>query len=188
MQRVKVGERAGYAGRRLAARDRNVAGPRMPHFTFGLGSRPYGLRMRNMPPRDRGAWATLVKQMRAVTKMTGAELARRLDVDRATIWRWETGKQMPENVEVLTVFASLFGLDVEEVLATVGLRPATEEVAPTPELRFDPNVIELQRMLDDPATPPATREQVLALVKNLKALVAQQPPAPPVKRTRKKAG
>lgn len=188
MQRTNPGERAGYVRRKLATRDRNVAGPRMCRPPLVPLDLPYRLRMRNIPAPDRSAWATLVKQLRAAAKMTGAELARRLDVDRATIWRWETGKQKPDSIDVIEAFASLFAIDVEEALTAAGLRSAREEVTPSPELRFDPGVLELQRMLDDPETPDATKVQIRTMVEALRNLASSRPRTPPAAPRRRRAG
>lgn len=66
--------------------------------------------------------------------MTQSELARQLQVDRATIYRWETGQQRPENAETVARFARITGIDLDEALAAAGLRPDLEAPAePTRE-------------------------------------------------------
>jgi len=169
MQQPITLRRAARATRNNPWRHRNVA---KPHKSRPLPLRPsttYGVRVRNAG-RDRKTWAALVKQARAV--MSGAEMARRLGVDRATIWRWETGRQKPERVEIVEAFARLFRISLDEALEAAGMRPATDEVAPIPELRLDPDVLELQRMLDDPRTPEPTKQQIREMVRALKQLAA----------------
>ncbi len=179
MQRTMPGERKGYAGRRLAARKRNVAGPPTCRPAQLPTTRIYGLRMRNVEPPDRSAWAALVKQCRGVTGMTGAELSRRLDVDRATIWRWETGRQRPENVAVVEAFARLFAIDIEEALAAAGMRPQPAPHRAEP-LRpaLDPALAEAQAMLDDPNVSDVVKAQVHAMLAAMVEMARQQPQAP----------
>jgi transcriptional regulator with XRE-family HTH domain len=136
--------------------------------------------MRNTPS---GTWATLVKRMRAATGMTGADLARRLDVDRATIWRWEAGRQKPESADIVKAFADIFGLDVDDALASAGLRPA--ETEPAPREPMDPDVLAFMRMLADPETPEATKAQIRTMMRALLDLAESQPKPP---RRRKATG
>jgi transcriptional regulator with XRE-family HTH domain len=123
-----------------------------------------------------GTWATLVKRMRATTGMTGAELARRLDVDRATIWRWEAGRQKPESANLIKAFADLFGLDVDDALAAAGLRPSDSEEEPVRPAPMHPSVVKLLAMLADPDTPPAVQAQVRATLEFLDKLADTLPP------------
>jgi transcriptional regulator with XRE-family HTH domain len=115
--------------------------------------------------------------------MSGAELARRLKVDRATIWRWETGKQRPENLELVQAFADIFAMDLDDALAAAGMRPA--EVVPRVEPPMDPDVAALLRKLEDPATPPAVKERIRTMMRALVELADSQPPRAP---RRRKAG
>ena len=110
--------------------------------------------------------------------MSGAELARRLQVDRATIWRWETGKQKPEGIEVIQVFADLFGIGLDEALAAAGLRP--DDAPRTEPLRpaLDPALIEAQAMLDDPDVSPAVKAQVHLMLNAMVEMARQQPKIP----------
>lgn len=128
-----------------------------------------------------GTWATLVKRMRAATGMTGAELARRLDVDRATIWRWEAGRQKPESANLIKAFADIFGIEVEDALAAAGLRPSGEPVPAPANPPMDPDVLKLMRMLADPDTPEATKLQIRAMLRVL-ADMAEAQPKPPGRR------
>lgn len=138
----------------------------------------YGLRMRNT---EGGTWATLVKRMRQATGMTGAELARRLDVDRATIWRWEAGRQKPESADLIKSFADIFGLDLEDTLKAAGLRPSGERPARPVQAPMDPDVLKLLAMLADPDTPESTKHQIRAMMRVL-AEMAEAQPKPPRRR------
>jgi transcriptional regulator with XRE-family HTH domain len=181
MQRVARRTTNGYASRHATLRDRKGAGsqpskPESPPLPL-----PYGLRVRNTPS---GTWATLVKRLRQVTGMTGAELARRLNVDRATIWRWEAGKQKPESAEIIKAFANTFGLTVPEVMTAAGLWPSGEP-APRTEAPMDPDVLKLMRMLADPDTPESTKVQIRAMLRVLAEMVEDQSKPP---RRRREAG
>lgn len=100
--------------------------------------------MRNGPDRRRQTWAAYIKAIREATGLSRAEMARRLDVDPSTIWRWETGRQKPESPDIPQHVAELFALDLDEVLAAAGLKPAVDP--PTePTREPDPEVEEIQR-------------------------------------------
>lgn len=171
MQRLISHGAIGYGTRRIAARRRNVAGPR--------SSSPlpinYRLRVRNTSAAERGTWATLVKGMRDATGMTGAELSRRLGVDRATIWRWESGRQKPENLDTVKAFADLFALDVESALIAAGMAPEGDTPPPAPSPPMPPEVVKLLSLLADPDTPPHIREQVTAMLRVLADLADSVP-------------
>ncbi len=132
----------------------------------------YRLRMRNT---EGGTWATLVKRMRAATGMTGAELARRLEVDRATIWRWEAGRQKPESPDLVKAFADLFAIDVENALKAAGLRPTAETPA-VDHVPTDPDVLKLYRLMADPNTPEHVKEQIRVMMRVLADMADQLPP------------
>ncbi|HET8682053.1 MAG TPA: helix-turn-helix transcriptional regulator [Micromonosporaceae bacterium] len=143
--------------------------------------------MRNVDGAVPGAWAELVKAMRSATGMSGAELARRLEVDRATIWRWEAGRQRPENSDLVHRFAQLFSLDLDEALDAAGLRPASarrpDRERPVP---MDPDLKELLRKLADPSTSPATKDFIRRTLSYLASL-PDAPTAEPPRRHRKGA-
>lgn len=101
----------------------------------------YGVRVRNTPADQRGTWATFAKAARTGARMSQVELARRLGVDRVTIWRWESGKQRPEDVGTAQAFATVLTLDVDEVLAAAGLKLGA--VAPTEPTRERDEEMEL---------------------------------------------
>jgi len=144
----------------------------------------YRLRMRNA---GGGTWATLVKRMRAATNMTGAELARRLDVDRATIWRWEAGRQKPESPDLIKAFADLFGLDVEEALRAAGLRPTEDAQPEPPREHTDPDVLAFYRLLADPDTSEDIKAQARAMMRLLTEMAANMPPRKAAPRRRRGA-
>lgn len=108
----------------------------------------YPLRVRNTQGVERGAWATYVKQARtsAVPSVGQSELARRVGVERTTVYRWETGQQRPENAETVRAVAEVLGLDLDEALAAAGLRPG---VAPPTEPTRDVDEIEAIVLGDD---------------------------------------
>lgn len=135
--------------------------------------------MRNTSPRRRDTWATLVSTAREAAGLSKVELARRLNVDRATIGRWEQGLTRPEQADVVQRFADLLALDLDECLIAAGLRPAELRQAPPREM--DPDVLKLMRMLSDPDTPEATKEQIRAMLRVL-ADLAEAAPKPPRRR------
>lgn len=98
----------------------------------------YGVRVRNTEPSDHGGWATYVKEARASARdgrgMSQSELARRVGVDRVTVWRWESGVQRPEQSAIVQLVATALDLDLDEALAAAGMRPGVEAPAtPTRE-------------------------------------------------------
>lgn len=169
MQRIKPGATNGYAARRGSLRYRKGAGPQPSSPAPIANLNLYRLRMRNA---DRGSWATLVRRVRTSAGMSGAELARRLDIDRATIWRWEADKQRPESAETVQAFAELFGLDLDETLAAAGMRPGRERERPSPPV--DPDVLQLYKMLADPDVPAAVKQQIRTMMRALLEL-AERP-------------
>lgn len=122
------------------------------------------------------SWADFVREHRLASGLTPSALGRRIGVDRGTIYRWEAGTQTPDKLDVIARFAALFRIDLDAALAVAGLRPAVERddvVAPEPAMAFDPDVVELQRMLNDPATPPEIKAQIRATARMLRELATQ---------------
>jgi transcriptional regulator with XRE-family HTH domain len=117
------------------------------------------LRVRNEPDR-RQIWATYIRTVREATGMGRPELARRLGVDPATVWRWEQGKQKPEQPDIPMAVANLFGLDADEVLVAAGLKVGTEPPA-RPEPEFD---AELEAVRTDPDLDPDTKVRIVDLI------------------------
>lgn len=101
----------------------------------------YVVRVRNTPRDERNRWATFAKAARIGAHMTQAELARRLDIERTTVWRWETGRQKPESADNVANFARVLGINLDEALAAASLRPGIE--APTEPTREPDEEIDL---------------------------------------------
>lgn len=171
-------------------RTRNVAGPR--RATLRLVPHPitYRLRMRNSSAGERNAWADLVRRIRKATGLTQVALANRLNVERTTILRWESGHQRPGSFEVVERFAELFQLDLVETLRAAGLVPEArgepERDVIDPAVRAVlPDIAPLLHVLMDPDTDAATRAELLETVLRVVALARrQQRVAPPVRRRR----
>lgn len=125
--------------------------------------------------QQRGAWAAYVTATRERVGMSKAELERRLGVDRGTVIRWESEKSRPEDATVVTAFADLFGLDVDEALTAAGLRvSATPPTRPTRDVPLDPDLKIIMRRLTDPATPEAEKTSIRATLRYLAQIAAQQ--------------
>ena len=56
-----------------------------------------------------------IKKIRMKSNLTQKEVARKLQIDRSTVAKWETGKADPR-AEELTKLAKLFGCTVDELL------------------------------------------------------------------------
>lgn len=121
---------------------------------------PYGVHMRNTSGPGRGTWATYVQAAREHARLTKTELARRIGKDRATIGRWEDGKNRPEDADLVARFADVLGLDREEALAAAGLRPGIEPPAvPTVEVDEEVHLVRTDPNLDEPM-----KERIIALI------------------------
>lgn len=108
--------------------------------------------MRNTPAPQRGIWATYVLAARknAGPRLSQAELARRLGVDRSTIWRWETGQSKPEDADIVAQLAEVLDLDLEEALAAAGLRPGVSAPAePTRDIDEEIDLVRTDPQLTD---------------------------------------
>lgn len=113
----------------------------------------------------RAVWAEYVRRLRDATGISRPELARRLSVDPATVWRWETQKQKPESPDIPQAIARLFGLDVDEVLAAAGLKP--ESAAPAePTLELDE---EIELVRTDPNLDPDMKIRIVSLIMDRRA-------------------
>lgn len=88
--------------------------------------------MRNTSQPDSGAWATFVTATRKHAGISQAELGRRSQVSRETVWRWETGRQKPENIDTVLLVAQATGWDEDDALRAAGLK-APDPMAPEPE-------------------------------------------------------
>jgi transcriptional regulator with XRE-family HTH domain len=127
---------------------------------------PYRVRVRNTPDGERnsdpGTWATYARLARenAVPPISQSELARRLDTDRTTIWRWEHGKQKPEDPAIVVRFAAVLGLDPDEALAAAGLRPGVAAPS-TPTMEVDE---EIELVRTDQRLDADMKRRIIALI------------------------
>lgn len=120
----------------------------------------YRVRVRNTPGEQRNTWASFAKAARENGRMGQSELARRLDVERTTVWRWETGKQKPESADAVAAFARVLDVDLDEALAAAGLRPgATPPTEPTRE----PDE-EIDLVANDPDLDNAMKTDIIRLI------------------------
>lgn len=133
------------------------------------------MRVRNTPAEGpHVTWARYVQALREATGLSRPALAKRLNVDPATVWRWETGKQKPESPAVPQAIAELFKLDLDEVLTAAGLRMDRPAVAkPAPELPLDPDVLIVMRRLANPNVSEAEKTIIRATLRHL-AQIAEQ--------------
>lgn len=99
---------------------------------------------RNISSEGRGGWASYAAAVRRRTGLGKTDFGKRLNVDRGTIHRWETGQTRPGDPAILERFAATFALPLDEVLAAAGLRP---DVAPpsAPANEPDPEIEEIIR-------------------------------------------
>lgn len=119
-------------------------------------------------------WAGYVKVAREHARLSRSGLADKIGVSYATVWRWETGKQSPENAAVVARFAEVTGVDLNEALAAAGLRPGEEapEQPTIQERPLDPVLAEVQRLLDHPGISDEAKAGYRAL---LHLMVERQP-------------
>lgn len=109
--------------------------------------------------------------------MSQSELARRVAVDRVTVYRWENGIQRPENVDVVKRVAEALGVEVDEALAAAGLRlDADPPARPTREPPMPPELLELVRRLADPNTPQRDKDFIHRTLVTLANLPAEEQP------------
>lgn len=124
---------------RWVLRRRNVT---LAQYSDGAGETSrllYVVRMRNIAAAESDDWATFVKRERAAARVTQRQLALAAGVARETIWRWEAGRQQPENIETVLRVAERLGVDRDIALAAARLHPGQ---APAPDARLrglDPN-------------------------------------------------
>lgn len=120
----------------------------------------YLVQMRDAADRDRGTWATYVGTAREAAFLSKAELARRLNVDRGTVHRWEAGQTRPENAAVVLRAAEVLGLDREEALAAAGFRPDVEAPA-EPTLTLDE---EIELVRTDPKLDLDMKRRIIEMI------------------------
>jgi transcriptional regulator with XRE-family HTH domain len=103
--------------------------------------------------------------------MSQVELARQLGVDRVTVYRWESGKQRPENLAIVQRVAEVLELPVDEVLAAAGLLLGTPApTKPSREPPMPPELLDVLRLLADPDTSAADKEYIRRTLINLSNL------------------
>lgn len=130
-QRPAPGERIRERTRKWKMRGRNEAGPQPSRPAGTPLAGPSLVRVRNTDEGSRNndgqqdSWATFAKRSRlgAVPPVSQSELARRLETDRTTIWRWEHGKQKPDAPDIVVRFAMALNIDPDEALAAAGFKP-----------------------------------------------------------------
>lgn len=161
MQRVASRYTSGYLARRAALRVRKAVSPQPPRPATTPLPVAYLLRVRTTATtqEQRDVWAAFVRQLRKATGVSRAEMARRLDVDPTTVWRWETGKQKPESAEICEAIAALFALDVNDVLTAASLRPG-----PAPESLPEPYDEELEEVRKAPGLTAETKMRIIEVI------------------------
>lgn len=137
---------------------RNTEGPQPSRPAVTPRTPLYSVRVRNTDPAPRGEWGTYVRTARERRGLGQAALARLLGVDRATIYRWESKQQRPENVETVVSVAQVLALDVDEALGAAGLRVPADVVPAEP---YDE---ELELVRTDPNLDPEDKVRIVDLI------------------------
>lgn len=121
-------------------------------------------------------WSSYVTAARESANMSRKELAEAVGTVYATVWRWETGKQTPENGEVVARVAKVTGVDLNEALAAAGLRPGVD--APDRPARQDPpmddDVRYLLRRLADPDVRAEEKRFIRATLQRAARIMQEQ--------------
>lgn len=90
----------------------------------------YDVRMRHNAAGESDDWATLVKTHRALRGATQGGLAELAKVSRETVWRWENGRQVPEDADTVDlVVKALPTLDRDTAFRAAGLLPSAAVTA-----------------------------------------------------------
>lgn len=121
---------------------------------------PYPVHMRNTSGPGRDTWAAYIQAAREHARLTKTELARRIGKDRATIGRWEDGKNRPEDANLIVRLADELGLDRDEVLAAAGLKPGVEAPA-KPTVKVDE---EIELVRTDPKLDEDMKRRIITLI------------------------
>jgi transcriptional regulator with XRE-family HTH domain len=120
------------------------------------------------------SWAGFVKIHRTAARMPKLMLAAVLEVDRATVMRWETGTSRPERPEVVLKLAEVLGVDPDDALVAAGLLPPLLANAPSVS---QPQVIaRLAELLQDPRTPADARDAILSALSGVAAMAERLVP------------
>lgn len=125
-QRLVDGGQTRRGARNWVLHKSRATGPQLSRPAITPLPMPYGVHMRNTPGAERGTWATYIKAAREHAQLNKTQLAQRIGKDRATIGRWEDGKNRPEDAHLVALVAEVLGLDQEEALAAAGLRPGVK--------------------------------------------------------------
>lgn len=124
-------------------------------------------RMRQSTSPARSTWGTYISKAIDAAGISKAELARRVGTDAGTVFRWLSGKHVPERADVVARVADVLGLDLEEALAAAGMRPdaqpPAEPTAQTPPR--DPEIAELERRMNDPEISEQEKAAYRALLR-----------------------
>jgi transcriptional regulator with XRE-family HTH domain len=148
-QRELPGRRALRARRRQVRQARRDAHPQPPRPAITPLPVSYRVHMRNTSQQKRGTWATYAQAARERAGLNKAEAARRIGVDRGTVHRWEIGQNRPEDPDVVSTVAKVYGVDIDEALAAAGMKPG--QPAPSePTVERDP---EIEAILAAPVSP-----------------------------------
>lgn len=118
------------------------------------------MHVRNTTRDPRSAWATFAKAARTQRRMSQSELARRIGVERTTVWRWETGRQRPESADIVARFADALEIDLDEALAAAGLRP---DITPPTEPTREPDE-EIDLVMTDPRLDDDMKQRIVRLI------------------------
>lgn len=132
---------------------------------------------------DRVRFSHFVERTLAAAKargMSAVQIEEATQIRLSTIHRWRRGEIAP-TVDKVRQFCAGLGVSPKEALAALGM--GVREATPEPPM--DPDVLKLLRLLADPSTPEATKEQIRAMMRVLAAMAD----AVPTKATRpRKAG
>lgn len=145
---------------RRVLRMRNRTHPHPPRPAVLPHHLPYGVRVRNTDEQPRDIdWAAYAKRAReaAVPPIGQSELARRLGTDRTTIWRWEHGRQRPDDQGIVIKWADVLSIDRGEALAAAGL---ALDATPPPTPAVDEEVEMILRADVDQRTKEMALEQL----------------------------
>jgi transcriptional regulator with XRE-family HTH domain len=131
--------------------------------------------MRNTKASQGGNWAAYAKAAREAAHLSQSEFARRIGVDRVTVYRWETGRQKPEDGDMVRRFAEVAGTPLDESLSAAGLRPDDTRIprTPTRDPALDPDILVILRRLADPDTPEAEKVAIRGTLRYLAELANQ---------------
>lgn len=91
----------------------------------------YIVRMRNSD-----TWSAYVKTLRERAGLSQAALGEAIGLNRSTVWRWETGKSRPDDIDVIARVAHAVRSTTQEAMAAAGLAAPTDREPDDPELQL----------------------------------------------------